>query len=276
MFADLHIHTTFSDGIYTPQQIVEQALKADISAMAITDHDNTAAYKVAQNYIQEKKYRLKLIRGVEIDTIYSRYTVHVLGYHFDAGNAQLQEKLTWTSQGRIQRMETMVQKLRDHHYDITMEEVQVAAAGSNSIGRPHVARVMVEKKYFPTVAAVFDTLLKRGKPCYVEQEKLTPVQAVETIHQAGGIAVLAHPSEVNDYQVVVELLKAINFDGLEVWHPSAREQEQWRQWRKLAQKYELLTSGGSDFHGDPHRFPSVLGGFPVKYENVEQVINFHR
>lgn len=274
MLADLHIHTTFSDGIYTPAEIIKMAKKAKIRVLAVTDHDNTEAFPSALKAVEEFYPELRLIQGVEIDTFYGKYTVHVLGYYFDSTNPELQEKLAWTREGRKRRIATMVDKVRAHGYDITLEEVQKEAHGSTSIGRPHIARVMVNKGFFPTTQAVFDELIAKGRPCYCEQEKLTPKEAVDLIHKAGGIAVLAHPSEVGDTKVVNQLLDEVPFDGMEIWHPSATASDMTSSWLQLAKKRNLKTSGGSDFHGDPKRFPAVLGGFPIDYDNVAAIVEW--
>lgn len=274
MLADLHIHSTSSDGVYTPFALIEQAQQAHLKAIALTDHDNTEGFEAARDYLQQKDYDLQLISGVEIDTFYDIFTVHVLGYHIDVANKTLQDKLHWTRDGRLRRMEQMVDKINQYgNYHLTMEEVRRQAQGSKSLGRPHIARVMVAKGYFSCVEDVFATLIGKGKPCYCEQEKLTPIEAVKLIKDAGGLACLAHPEEVMNQGVVEELLLQAHFDALEVWHPTAEAAHSFSLWQHVAEKYHLLTGGGSDFHGDPKRYPVALGVFPIEYENVAPIIN---
>ena len=276
MLADLHIHTVFSDGIYTPEQILDMAWQVGIKAIAITDHDNTNAHARTKEYLQQKNYAIKFIPGVEIDTFFGAedFNVHVLGYFMNCADPLLQEKLAWTGAGRTVRIENIVKKIQELGYDITIADVKKEANGSRSLGRPHIARVMVKKGYFAHVQQVFDALIAEGKPAYCKQEKLTPQQAVDVIHHAGGIASFAHPSEVGNREVAEAILQQVDFDAVEVWHPSALENNETELWLKKAQEHGLLTSGGSDFHGDPRRFPSKLGVFRVCYENVATVINY--
>ena len=272
--ADLHIHTTFSDGIYTPEEIVKQALAVPLSAIAVTDHDNVAGYLATAEYLKNNNIPLKLVPGVEIDTFYGPKDVHVLGYYFDVANQELLAGLAWTRQGRTRRIKKIVAKINDLGYSLTMEEVLAEAKNSKSYGRPHIARVMVKKAYFPKVQDVFDALIAKGKPAYCEQEKLTPAKAVELIQKAGGIACLAHPSEIEDRAIAEAVLKDSKFNGLEVWHPSALAAKETDYWLELAHKYNLLTSGGSDYHGTGGRFPEQLGVFKIGYKDVEKLIEY--
>ena len=272
MLADLHIHTTFSDGIYTPQEIVEQAAGVGLKAIAITDHENLKAYQVALSYIKQKGYDLQLLRGVEIDTNFKGKDVHVLGYHFLPDNKPLQQALAWNRVGRIGRVERIIEKINEKGYPITFREVRDEANGAKSLGRPHIARVLVKKGLFPNVQAVFDTLIAAGRPCYVRQVKMGPGNAVRLIQESGGIAVLAHPAEVNNPDIVEEMLSTIPFNGMEVWHPSTLREKEHHDWLAVARKYNLLTSGGSDLHGNAGRFPTHLGEFQIRYEDVVGII----
>ena len=272
MLADLHIHTTFSDGLYTPEQIIAQARASGITALAITDHDNIQAYDRASRTIHSRHLDLQLIRGVEIDTDYKGRDVHVLGYHFDPENRALLQAMTWTRVGRIARIRKIIEKVNGLGYPLTFAEVRQEANGSKSLGRPHIARLLVKKGFFPDVKAVFDTLIGKGKPCYLRQVKLPPREAAALIHQAGGIAVLAHPAEIEDPALVEEILDSTPFDGMEVWHPSVLQESPRHDWLAVARSHHLIPSGGSDLHGNPGRFPSRLGEFPVRYEDVAGII----
>ena len=276
MLVDLHVHSTFSDGIYTPEQLVDKAIAAKLSVLALTDHDNVDGYWRAKTYIAAKQLLLQLISGVELDTDYRGNTVHVLGYYFDPHNAALLKALRWTRGGRVRRMEKMLAKLNALHYAITFDQVQEAAKTSTSIGRPHVARALIKEGYFATTAEVFDKLIAEGKPAYCKQEKLTPQEAVELLHTAGGIAVLAHPSEIKTQELVMPLLKEVAFDGLEVWHPSAREGNRIKNWHDIAKNRGLLMTGGSDLHGNKDRFPSELGIFKVTAKDVADVLRYNK
>ena len=272
MLADLHIHTTFSDGLYTPEQIIAQARASGITALAITDHDNIQAYDRASRTIHSRHLDLQLIRGVEIDTDYKGRDVHVLGYHFDPENRALLQAMTWTRVGRIARIRKIVERVNALGYPLTFAEVREEANGSKSLGRPHIARVLVKKGLFSHTQAVFDALIASGRPAYCRQVKLSPKEAVDLLHGAGGIAVLAHPAEIEDPALVEELLDTVPFDGMEVWHPSVLKENPRHDWLKVAQDHGLLTSGGSDLHGNAGRFPLHLGEFPIPYARVEGII----
>lgn len=272
MLADLHIHTTFSDGVYTPEKIIAQARVSGIAAIAITDHDNIQAYDRAARTIHFRHLGIQLIRGVEIDTDYKGKDVHVLGYHFDPENQPLLQAMAWTRVGRITRIRKIIQKINQLGYPITLEEVREEAHGSKSLGRPHIARVLVKKGLFSHTQAVFDALIASGRPAYCRQVKMQPKEAVDLLHGAGGIAVLAHPAEIGNPGLVEELLDRVPFDGMEVWHPSILKEKPPHDWLQVAKNHGLLTSGGSDLHGNPGRFPFHLGEFPISYENVKGVI----
>ena len=266
MLADLHIHTTFSDGVYTPEKIIAQARVSGIAAIAITDHDNIQAYDRAARTIHFRHL------GMEIDTDYKGKDVHVLGYHFDPENQPLLQAMAWTRVGRITRIRKIIQKINQLGYPITLEEVREEAHGSKSLGRPHIARVLVKKGLFSHTQAVFDALIASGRPAYCRQVKMQPKEAVDLLHRAGGIAVLAHPAEIGNPDLVEELLDRVPFDGMEVWHPSILKEKPPHNWLQVAKNHGLLTSGGSDLHGNPGRFPLHLGEFPISYENVKGVI----
>lgn len=276
MLADLHIHTTFSDGLYTPEQIIAQARASGITALAITDHDNIQAYDRASRTIHSRHLDLQLIRGVEIDTDYKGRDVHVLGYHFDPENRALLQAMTWTRVGRIARIRKIIEKVNGLGYPLTFAEVRQEANGSKSLGRPHIARVLVKKGLFSHTQAVFDALIASGRPAYCRQVKLLPQEAVALLHGAGGLAVLAHPAEIRNPELAEELLDTVPFDGLEVWHPSVLQEQPHHDWLQTARDHGLLTSGGSDLHGNPGRFPRHLGEFPVSYQDVAGIVSGKR
>jgi predicted metal-dependent phosphoesterase TrpH len=276
MLADLHIHTTFSDGVNTPEQIVLEAEKAHISAIAITDHDNIQGYERAQAFSKSRNDGIEVLRGVEIDTDYKGKDIHVLGYYFDPCCEELSRALAWNRSGRVERVQRIVDKINQLGYPLSFSEVKKEANGARSLGRPHIARVMVKKGYFSTVSAVFDSLIAAGKPAYLRQVKMSPKEASELLHLARGISVLAHPAEIKNPEMVEELISLCHFDGLEVYHPSTLEEKPPHDWAKVAEDHHLLFSGGSDLHGNPGRFPMHLGDFPVDYEKVSGIIHYHR
>ncbi len=269
MLVDLHTHSTFSDGRYTPTQLVEEAYAKGLCALAITDHDSWNGVEEAMQ-AAEKLGSLQIIPGVELGAQYGEESVHILAYYVDMTNEALLAKMNEMRHARETRLLKMLEKLHDLGYEI---EVEACDPKNRAVGRPHVAKALVAKGYFQAVQEVFDALLRRGGPAYVPQPKLSPAEAVELIHQAGGIAVLAHPSEIADTALPEKLLDMYDFDGIEVYHPSADETAQ-EHWLEVAHKHNLLMSGGSDFHGIPDRFPQKLGIFKVHWKNVAQVIEY--
>lgn len=269
MLVDLHMHSTFSDGRYTPAMLVEEAAAKGLKAIALTDHDSwngvTEAQKAAQNF-----GGMRVLAGVELGTQWENDSVHILGYHVDMSCGALHKKMDEMRHGRERRLYLMLEKLNKLGYHV---EVEACDPKNRAVGRPHVAKALVAKGYFTTVQEVFDALLHRGGPAYVPQPKLLPDEAVALIHEAGGIAVLAHPSEISDAGLPESLLTQVPFDGIEVYHPSADEAAQ-KKWRLLAQKLKLMISGGSDFHGIPDRFPAELGIWQVQYADVKDVIEW--
>lgn len=270
MLADLHTHSTYSDGKYTPEQLVDEAVKADICFLSLTDHDSWNG--VSEALAASGKYRgkIKVIPGVELGTQLLDNSIHILGYYIDMQYEPLLEKMHEMRFARERRLYKMLDKLHQLGYNIS---VDACDPKNRAVGRPHVAKALVAAGYFATVQDVFDVLLKRGAPAYVPQPKLLPQEAIELIHKANGIAVLAHPSEINDVNLVEKLLKNYAFDGIEVYHPSADADAQ-QYWLQLAQKYKLHVTGGSDFHGIPDRFPTKLGIFKIKAEAIGDIINY--
>lgn len=267
---DLHMHSTFSDGRYTPTMLVDEAAAKGLGVIAITDHDSWNGLQEARQAAQKYGGRVRVITGVELGTQYEDDSVHILGYHVSTDCGALQQKMDEMRHAREHRLYAMLDKLDKLGYHV---EVDACDPKNRAVGRPHVAKALVSKGYFPTVQAVFDALLHRGGPAYVPQPKLSPHEAVQLIHAAGGLAVLAHPSELADGTLPERLLAAEPFDGIEVWHPSADAAAR-AKWLALAQERGLLVSGGSDFHAIPDRFPTQLGIWQVRYDDVKGVIEW--
>ena len=266
---DLHMHSTFSDGRYTPTQLVEVAAAKGIAVLALTDHDSWNGVAEAQA-AAARLGNIRVLTGVELGTQCENDSVHILGYHENMSCEPLHAKMDEMRHGRELRLTRMLAKLDGLGYHI---EVEACDPKNRAVGRPHVAKALVAAGYFNTVQEVFDALLHRGGPAYVPQPKLAPEEAVQLIHEAGGIAVLAHPSELSDGTLPERLLRAVPFDGVEVYHPSADKKAQ-AKWLQLAQELQLLVGGGSDFHAIPDRYPTELGVWQVHYEDVKGVIEW--
>jgi 3',5'-nucleoside bisphosphate phosphatase len=244
MRIDLHLHTIASDGQHTPAELVQLVRGQRLDVIAITDHDTTAG--IADGLVAANGAPL-IINGIELSAEDEQGDIHMLGYYFDRENAALQARLDYFRDERENRGRKIAEKLTSIGLPITWERVQ-AIAGDASIGRPHIARAMLEAGYVGSVREAFDRYLYNGGPGYVARYRLSPEEAIDLIHSAGGVAVMAHPGLVEDYRSMVERLVPVGLDGVEVAHPdnnvTVRE-----NLRGLAVQHGLIITGGSDFHG---------------------------
>ncbi|MBS7529027.1 PHP domain-containing protein [Hazenella sp. IB182353] len=249
---DLHLHTTASDGIYSPTEVVQKAYDAGLSTIAITDHDTLAGLPEAQKATDH--YNMHLIPGVELSTKWRKQAVDILGYNIQHVD-QLHEQLAVFRDYRYKRAETIIRLLNQMNITISMEDVR-QISGEASIARPHIAQAVVSKGYFATTQEVFDRLLADGKPASIEKKVLSVTEGIQMIRQAGGIAVLAHPVYIGHLNKVNELLQ-LGFDGIEVWHRNHQASDT-KHFIRFAQKYQLILTGGSDFHHDQHQIGSFM------------------
>lgn len=260
MTADLHVHTCASDGLLSPREVLSEAQAAGLTHIAITDHDTVDGLATLQDW-QPSPGQPVLIPGIEFSTDLDRHEVHILGYHIDIRHPELNRQIRLITDDRLTRAERMVHKLCQLGYPMSYRRVLEIAGDSSAVGRPHVAAGLLEKGYFESIDQVFDTLLEKNKPAYVPHYQLTRQDTIRLILDAGGIPVLAHPGLVGDVSVVLETI-AMGIQGVEVYHPKHTD-EQVTLYEQLAAAHGLLTTGGSDFHGMPGRFPERLGQFTV-------------
>lgn len=246
---DLHLHTTHSDGSCTPTEVIDLAQKAGVTALAITDHDITTG--VLEATVAGQKHGIDVIPGIEISSLLGNSELHILGYFLDCQDAQLNERLVLLRESRHRRNPKIIERLQAAGIDITYEEVR-ALAGTDSVGRPHIARVLMEKRVVASAKEAFDQWLADGRPAYVPRELPTPSEAMQWIRAAKGLPVLAHPTWVKTTEGtltdLVRRLKAEGLDGVEV-HYSTHTPRQTRDYLALAKQLDLLVTGGSDFHG---------------------------
>ena len=246
---DLHLHTTHSDGSCTPTEVVNMAHQAGVTALAITDHDIVTG--VAEAMAAGQQCGIEIIPGVEISSLAGNSELHILGYFLDWQDSDLLARLKTLREGRHRRNPLIIERLQALGIDITYDEVR-ALAGTDSIGRPHIARVLMDKHVVATAKEAFDRFLAEGKPAYVPRELPSPADAISWIKAAHGLAVLAHPTWVKvAEQSLIDLvrqLKADGLDGVEVYY-STHAVRQTREYLSLAQQLGLLVTGGSDFHG---------------------------
>lgn len=244
--ADLHCHSTHSDGTLSPIQLLDIAKENALQGLSITDHDTVDAYPSA--FAEASKRGIDLITGVEFSTTCKEKSIHILGYAFDHTHSAIQGLCERHRQRRTHRLKRMIERLNAHGVEVSEEEVY-ANAGVSSVGRPHIAMVMMEKGYVDSVKEAFHRYLAEGKPCYEPGEPFSTEEALDVIHQAQGKTVLAHPHLIKNSALVKHLL-TLDFDGIECYYalfPPQKEQ----QWLDEARKRKLFPTGGSDFHGTP-------------------------
>ncbi len=242
---DLHLHTTESDGRLTPAELVALAVQQGLRVIAITDHDTTdgldPAWKAAMAYPQ-----LTVIEGIELSTDIPGNEIHVLGYYIDHRDMSFQLLLQQFRESRVNRAQEMTEKLGKLGMPVEWDRVK-EIAGQGSIGRPHIAQAMLEKGYISYFQEAFEKYLGRNGPAYVEREKQVPEAAVQLIGEVGGAAVLAHPAQVDNLESVLQSLKAAGLKGMEV-HYAQYDEATVARLAALAERYDLLPCGGSDYH----------------------------
>jgi predicted metal-dependent phosphoesterase TrpH len=247
---DLHCHTTESDGTLTPRQIVALAREIGLRTLAITDHDTIAG--LAEGKAAGNDFGVRVLSGVEISVEYASRTVHMLGYCFDAGAEKLRAGLEKLVGGRNERNKKIVARLNELGMPVTLEEIE-AEAGGKVVGRPHIARVLLRHGYVATWEEAFDKYLARGGAAYFERLRFTPVDAVALIREAGGVAVLAHPKYValHEGETLEDILRTLvdaGLEGIECYYTD-HTPEETAAYLELARRYNLVATGGSDFHG---------------------------
>lgn len=251
MSADLHIHTIYSDGSYTPEEIVDKAKKAGFKTIAISDHDSLEGIKPAVKYAEDKE--LEVIPAIEFSTFRGKAEIHILGYFIDYEDKTLKEKVRKIYDSRKKRAQKMVKLLNQENVDITFDEVR-NVAGDDYIGRPHIAKLMVQKGYINEMGEAFtENYIGNGGRAYVKKYKISPIEAIKLIQNSGGIPVLAHPIFINHGEPLreedIKEMKANGLIGLEVYH-SKHNKDNEKYYKSIAEKLNLLITGGSDFHGE--------------------------
>ncbi len=266
---DLHVHSTASDGRLTPAEVIREAAERGLSYIALADHDSVdgiAAAKAAAESLPQ----LKVIPGIEISTDIPQGEVHILGYFIDYTDPELLANLDRFKNSRLRRAKEMVAKLDGLGVHIDWQRVQ-EIAGSGTIGRPHIAQAMMEKGYAASFKEVFDEYLGHGRPAYVEREKMLPAEAVAIIVKAHGLAVLAHPLTVNEPEAMISELKPAGLAGIEAYY-NGYTTEEVDQLVELAQRHNLIATGGSDYHGIEPDNETAIGGADVPLEAAERLI----
>lgn len=251
-YIDLHLHTNFSDGVATPAELLDMVRQRQLIAFAVADHDNLDGYRAVKGLLTDDDP--ELIPGVEFSVAHDDLDMHMLAYGFDPDNAELNEAIEKFQENRNRRGEKMVERLNQLGIDLTIEQVQKIAGGA-AIGRPHVAQALAAVGAVPSYEASFRTYIGRDKPAYVPKANFVPAETIRIVHRAGGVAVLAHPTIDNTIDHL-EMLTGLGLDGVEIYHPSVGKANRDR-FKHLAERYRLITTGGSDYHGLEGRYGIV-------------------
>ena len=262
--ADLHLHTTYSDGSLSPSDLVAKAKNVGLSIISVTDHDSVSAIGEAIQVGRESG--VEVIPGMELSASYQNMEVHILGYFMDYTNSTLQEALAIFRENRLKRIARIVDKLNRMNIPLTVESVLANATG-DSVGRPHVANALVNEGHVNSYHQAFSKYLADGRPAYEKKAEFSLEDTVQLISQAGGLSFLAHPGRVVEDTLIFRLIK-IGLDGIEVTHPS-HSPDLVKYYRGIVNEYFLLESGGSDFHGGMKGDDHLLGSVSISVEQVD-------
>ena len=257
---DLHIHTTYSDGMLNPTAIVDTAIDCGLDVIALTDHDNVLSHKIAQDYIDKNNLKLEVIPGVEINTIYKGFEVHILGYFMDKNNKAFNDMIALQQKARIEQTHQIIDLLnKKESIRIKFEDIQKLVAPMGSIGRPHIARAITSCGGSANIMEAYAKFINNNSEVYVERKTVSPYDAVEVISEAGGIPVFAHPIDVEIADSLTKELVNYGLRGIEAYHrkhsPAAVE-----HFSTLAEEFGLIVTGGSDFHAPSLNHGTILMG----------------
>jgi predicted metal-dependent phosphoesterase TrpH len=263
--ADLHIHTEYSDGTFSPEQVVEEAVKQDLRTIAVTDHDNIDALEATRKICDEKG--IQLIPAVELSSFYDPVDIHILGYYIDIKSITLREKLADLRYERIERIRKITGKLHKLKIDIDPQEV-LDVAGKGVAGRVHIADVLCRKGYCSSMQECFNTYLADYGPAHVPKISLSLENAIELVISAGGVPVFSHPGVTKRDDLIPKMI-GYGLQGIEAYYPS-HQPDVVKRYIRLAKKHDLVVTGGSDFHGD--RKPDIrLGSITIEDSLVEKI-----
>ena len=242
---DLHIHTVYSDGTYTPGEVVKKAKEIGLVAISITDHDSVEGVEEALQAGRE--FGVEVVPGVEMSSDVDHDEIHILGYYLDFKKKEFLSKLDYFQKIRIERNERLFRRLEELGMPVSSEEV-LKLAPKGVVSRLHIARCMVEKKYVSSIDEAFEEWLNPGKPAYVERERISPFEVINLILEAEGVPVFAHPFLSRRDDLIPKMIDA-GLMGIEVYH-STHDEKTVKHYMEIAKRYDLLITGGSDCHGE--------------------------
>lgn len=255
--ADFHVHTNYSDGVFSPEKIVDTALDAGLEAIALTDHDNILSYDVAQKYLQSigKQDQLEIIQGIEVNTLYKNYEVHILGYFMNPNDDDFKALIKNQQDARVNQTLEIIDLLdKKEGIKISFDSILAQVAEGGSIGRPHIAKAITSAGGTASVIEAYNKYINDNSPVYVQRKTVSPQDAVEIIYDAGGVPVIAHPHDIDIAETLIKDLMTYGLRGIEAYHrkhsPAVVE-----YFSSMAEKFGLIVTGGSDFHA-----PSMVNG----------------
>jgi len=267
---DLHIHTTFSDSSFTPEEVVDKAVKAELNAIAITDHDSIDGVEPALKFAED--YPIEIVPGVELSTVFEGDEIHILGYLIDYRNVELLNELKLLKLSRVERAKEMVTKLVECGLPISFEKV-MEIAGTGVVARPHIAKAMLEEGLVNSYEEAFTHYIANGSPCHVPKKMLNYPRSIDLIRRTGGVPVLAHPKNKRVLTYIPKLM-ACGLAGVEVWHPDHTPKFS-DYLLNYAKENGLLVTGGSDSHGTRKGKPPI-GKIRLPPKILEDLKEFQR
>lgn len=266
MKSDLHIHTNYSDGVFSPEKVVDAAIEVGLEVIALTDHDNILSYDIAQNHVKklekEGEKTIEIVQGIEINTLYKEQEIHILGYFMDVKKPEFVDLINIQQQARVKQTKEIITLLnKKEGIHIKYDDIKSQVADGGSIGRPHIAKAITNVGGTVSVMEAYAKYINENSPVYVKRKTVSPHDAVEIIYDAGGIPVIAHPHDLENAEKLVKDLMHYGLRGIEAYHrkhsPAIVE-----YFSSMAEELGLIVTGGSDFHA-----PNVMNGQMVLGKN---------
>ncbi len=255
MKTDLHLHTNYSDGAFSPEKLVDTAVDVGLEVIALTDHDNILSYDVAKKHVAETNKNIEIIQGIEVNTLYKEYEVHILGYFMNVGNSDFQNLLKTQQQARLTQTKEIISLLKKKAgITIDLEDIKSQVAEGGSIGRPHLAKAIVNAGGTTNTIEAYSKYINDSSPVYVQRKTVSPHEAVEVIYEAGGIPVIAHPHDIDIAEKLIKTLMTCGLRGIEAYHRK-HSPAMVEYYSTMAEKFGLIVTGGSDFHA-----PNIMNG----------------
>jgi predicted metal-dependent phosphoesterase TrpH len=261
---DLHTHSVYSDGSHQPEEIIDIAINLNLTAVAITDHDNVLAYEIAKGHAIKRAEEdgvklMEIVPGIEVNTIHDGKEVHILGYYFDASRREMQDMIKYQQHARIQQTVEIIKKLKkEARIDIKLEDITSLVKEGGSVGRPHIAKAIVKSGGVSSMIEAYKKYISDTAPTYIKRKTVSPFEAVETIYESGGIPVVAHPCDIENAESLISELMSYGLRGVEVYHRK-HSPAMIEYFSHIAEKYELIVTGGSDCHGPKANGQIMLG-----------------